>query len=203
MKFDLHVHSEYSPCSSASLSRLIESAPALGLDGLCITDHDTMSAGLTIEEGIQYNGIVVLIGMEYTTESGDFLIFGPFQKIKPGLSAPVLLNTVREAEGIAIGAHPKRGDRPIDEAIFQKGLCNYIEIINGRNSNDENLAAEILLDEYKLRGVGGSDAHSLSELGQSVTVFKNKITSTNDLIDALRTNNFHTLKRSQKNLIPL
>jgi hypothetical protein len=35
------------------------------------------AAGRYIEEGIQDNGLYLLIGMEYATPDGDFLLFGP------------------------------------------------------------------------------------------------------------------------------
>lgn len=202
MRFDIHVHSEFSPCSNASLIDIINTAPLLGLDGICITDHDSIKAENHISEGIQSNGLVVIIGMEYTTDGGDFLIFGPVKIIPAGLSAPELLNFVSEAEGIAIAAHPARKERPVDESLYTNELCSYIEVLNGRNSDEENIASQSLIHSYSLKGAGGSDAHSIEELGKIITEFDADITCSEDLIKAFKSGNFSAQYNTEKSLIP-
>ena len=76
MLIDIHVHSTVSMCSSLSPADIIENGRACGLDGVCITDHDSTAVLSQIEEGFQSNGLLVLVGMEYTTPQGDFLVFG-------------------------------------------------------------------------------------------------------------------------------
>ncbi|MFP4035651.1 MAG: PHP domain-containing protein, partial [Desulfovermiculus sp.] len=114
MLFDLHIHSSISPCSNLSLDDIVHQAQEKGLDGVCITDHDTMAAGQVIAEWVQGNGLVVIIGQEYTTRQGDFLLFGPYEDLPPGLSAEKVLSHVRVTDGAAIGAHPFRRGRAID-----------------------------------------------------------------------------------------
>lgn len=67
MLFDLHPHTTLSSCSQLQLDQILTQVGAKGLDGVCITDHDTLAVRNTISEGVQNNGLCVIFGMEYTT----------------------------------------------------------------------------------------------------------------------------------------
>jgi predicted metal-dependent phosphoesterase TrpH len=157
-----------------------------GLDGVCITDHHTMDIRHVLAEGIQENGLCVLFGMEYSTPQGDFLLFGPFEKLDPNLPADLLLRTARDKGGAAVAAHPFRRARPVDESLVREGLCKAVERINGRNTLYENSALEQWTQRYRLTQCGGSDAHKLDELGSVATRMLIPVQSRADLIQALR-----------------
>lgn len=186
MLFDIHVHTRLSPCSRMRIGELLEHARARGLDGICITDHNLMDVRHVLTEGLQANGLRVIFGMEYSTGQGDFLIFGPFEEMAPDLPADRLLRTVQQSGGIAVAAHPFRKARPVDEGLIQQGLCGAIETCNGRNTPLENGAAEQLRQRYELTACGGSDAHTVDELGACATRFLAPIQTRADLIQALK-----------------
>ena len=186
MLIDIHVHSVISPCSALSLEDILARARSLGLDGVCLTDHDTMAARSVVREGVQPDGLVVLVGMEYATSRGDFLLFGPFEDLAPGLAASEVLALVEESGGAAVAAHPCRLARPTDRDVVAAGLVHALETINGRNTAEENRMARHWPDRFGLPAVGGSDAHSLEELGRMPTRFLTSIRSRLDLIRALR-----------------
>ncbi len=190
MKFDMHVHTTLSPCSQLGFSELLKTACDKGLDGVCVTDHDTMSLRRTAAEGRQDNGLCLIIGMEYTTLDGDFLLFGPLQDLRPGLAAPRLLRLVDERGGAAVAAHPFRRGRKTREYLVREGLCNIVEGINGRNKQEENRQTTIWRDHYDVGLIGGSDAHSAAELGQSTTTFHMPIHSSADMVKALKSGKF-------------
>lgn len=194
MLFDLHVHTSLSPCSCLELDEILTHARARGLDGVCLTDHDTMAAGQRVREGRQADGLWVLLGMEYATPQGDFLLFGPFADLPPGLAADILLPMVDEAGGVAVAAHPFRALRPAGEAVIAAGTCRVVEGLNGRNTAWENRRVEQWLHRYQLSVCGGSDAHHLDELGQVATNFNVPIKSRRDLIQALRNGACHPVK---------
>jgi hypothetical protein len=194
MKFDLHVHTTLSSCSQLTLQQVLDNAQAKGLDGVCITDHDTMAVADTLKEGIQENGLCVLIGMEYATKGGDFLLFGPFEELPVGLPAETVLATVKTAGGIAVAAHPRRPGRSTDISLLEKGLCRIIEGVNGRNVASYNQAVALWPERYQVGAVGGSDAHTLDELGNVPTHFNIPIQSRSDLILALKESRY-TLQR--------
>jgi len=186
MKFDIHTHSELSPCSSFRIEDIVEYPASADLDGLCVTDHGTMAVRNYLKEGIQKNGLYVFFGMEYETRDGDFLIFGPYEDILSGMDAVSLLDFVEKTGGVAIAAHPFRKERPVAEYIIEKDLCHIVEGINGRNRDIENLRMKSWRKKYSFFETGGSDAHSFEELGGITTNFSIPVRSRSDLVDALK-----------------
>jgi predicted metal-dependent phosphoesterase TrpH len=186
MRFDLHVHTCISPCSVLEPEDILRHARTRGLDGVCITDHDTMAIVSHLAEGVQADGLVVVFGMEYATLDGDFLLFGPFEDLEPGLPATELLLLVEAMSGVAVAAHPFRLNRMVSEFVLNQRLCSHIEAINGRNSEIENLQVDRWRRRYSFHECGGSDAHSLDELGRVVTSFDTPVRSRSELIHALR-----------------
>lgn len=187
MIFDLHIHSCLSPCSRLAVQDAVVRAKHLGLDGICITDHNTMDVRHELSEGLQENGLCVLFGMEYSTSKGDFLLFGPFERLQPDLPVELLLQTVDHHGGIAVAAHPFRQERPVDEQVIHAGWCGVIESLNGRNTPMENRAAQTWRHCYDdLTECGGSDAHSIDEVGTFLTRFLVPVRTRLDLIRALK-----------------
>jgi predicted metal-dependent phosphoesterase TrpH len=198
MLFDLHVHTRISPCSSLDLKDILTHARSRGLDGICITDHDTMDISTFCLEGLQPDGLCIIFGMEYSTPEGDFLIFGPFEEVPMGLSAKEILTEVDETGGVAIAAHPCRKVRPTMEYVIGKGYCRIVEGINGRNQEHENQMALSLYQNYPVSFVGGSDSHTLEELGGVATRIGGKIRTRSDLIEALKDGNFSLHPEAQR-----
>lgn len=186
MIFDIHTHTDISSCSRLKVDEIINRAGEIGLDGVCITDHQSMDIRHQVKEGIQHNGVCLIIGMEYETPDGDFLLFGPFENLPKDLPATSLLEQVQINRGIAIAAHPFRNGRPIREYIVRDGLCRTVETINGRNSDIENLKVNRWKKNYPLIECGGSDAHTIDELGTVVTRFGRPVRSREDFIFAVK-----------------
>lgn len=193
MIFDLHVHTTISPCSSLSIGEILRNARGRGLDGVCITDHDTMEASRYIREGIQDDGLCVIIGMEYATPSGDFLVFGPLEGLRPGLSAEDLLQEVSRLGGVSIAAHPFREARPVKGRLIEDGLCGIVEGVNGRNRAHENMRAFQNYASHGVSFVGGSDSHSLDELGRVTTRIESPVRSRQDFVSCLLSRRFSLL----------
>ncbi len=186
MKLDIHIHTELSSCSSLRIEDIMEYPASPDLDGLCITDHGTMAIRNHLKEGVQKNGLTVFFGMEYETRDGDFLIFGPYEEIPGEMDAVSLLDFVKKTGGAAIAAHPFRSERPVAEYIIEKDLCHIIEGVNGRNRDIENLRVEGWRKKYSFFETGGSDAHSLAELGEVTTNFTVPVRSRSDFVYALK-----------------
>ncbi|QJB57312.1 PHP domain-containing protein [Pseudodesulfovibrio sp. zrk46] len=193
MLIDLHVHSDVSRCSVLSVDDILDNARSFGLDGVCITDHDTTGILSQIREGFQSDGLLVLVGMEYTTPQGDYLVHGPVESLKPGMDAHLLMTTVSEMGGVVIAAHPFRGWRPSDTSVITPRSCVAVEVENGRNTLFENTQAHVFSREQSMLGVAGSDAHRLDELARFPTNFTTPIASREDLVAALKAGKFELL----------
>jgi hypothetical protein len=190
MVIDMHIHTSFSPCSIINISHLLKRAKKVGIDGICITDHDTMAAKKVIESNIENCGICVIVGIEYTTSKGDFLIFGPIDYLPSRMTAEDILMWTKKEGGIAIPAHPFRKSRPVDMSILP--LFKVIESLNGRNLPSENDRCKdwIARSGNNIREIGGSDAHTLDELGQIVTVFEKNIYNIEGFIRELYRGNY-------------
>ena len=77
MLIDLHTHSyPNSDDSFMDVNELIDGSKSLGLDGICLTDHDTFWSGDEIRELSNKHNFLIFPGCEINTESGHVLVFG-------------------------------------------------------------------------------------------------------------------------------
>jgi predicted metal-dependent phosphoesterase TrpH len=195
MLIDMHIHTRFSPCSIIRVAQLVRKARETGLDGICITDHDTTASKSVLKNISDRQSLCIIVGMEYTTRKGDFLVFGPVEDITSGMDAEELMKWSKKEGAILIPAHPFREERPADMNILKK--AKIIEGLNGRNRPHENELCQKWLREHGngVKITGGSDAHTLEEVGRIVTVFKNNIYNMEDLIEDLRNNNYSPKQR--------
>jgi len=194
MLVDLHVHTAVSsPCSQIDPQLLIEVAAQIGLDGICVTEHEEMEgAEVTRSLGAEA-GFPVFRGVEVYTELGDMLVFGLYRPSFP-LRTPFdeLLSEVRSAGGAIIPCHPCRGSAGFhhnlgdERAEFLLANVDAIETRNGGSSPESNSAAEAYAEKYGLPGVGGSDAHFLMQVGRCLTVFERDIADEEQLIGEIK-----------------
>ena len=101
MVIDLHVHSSpASPCSSNPVERLIEEARAIGLDGICLTDHNHVWDPDEVEVLRHKHDFLILRGNEITTDQGDILVLGLDDDIQGVIRLEELRERVLKAGGI-------------------------------------------------------------------------------------------------------
>jgi predicted metal-dependent phosphoesterase TrpH len=186
----MHIHTRFSPCSGMRIKHLVRVSKERGLNGICITDHDTTASRSALQNIYDETGICIFLGIEYTTQQGDFLVFGPIEYISRGMDAEGLLRWTEKEGGIVIPAHPFRKSRPADTCILN--AFGVIELLNGRNLPSENEACRAWLEHYGngTLTIGGSDAHTPDEIGRVVTVFEKDICSIEDLIRELRSGHY-------------
>ena len=78
MRLDLHVHSEYSPDSHSSIEAILKQAQEVGLDGIAITDHNSVlsfsvASKLAEELGLD---LIIVPGAEISTREGHLIALG-------------------------------------------------------------------------------------------------------------------------------
>ena len=191
MKIDLHIHTNISSCGRLELDEILHRARLAGLDGIGITDHGTMAIGQTIDNGLHNSGLYVFVGMEYSTPEGDFLLFGPVDRVPDGLDAHSLLEWVDKGNGVAIAAHPFRKARPTGDELIQNGLCAIAEGLNGRNRDSENAKAMALQTQFGISLTGGSDGHLAHEIGKYYTCFSSPVHNLDQLVSELKYGDYH------------
>ncbi len=195
---DLHVHTfPASPCSSAPVDELINEAKRIGLDGICLTDHNYVWQHDQIEALKKKHDFLVLKGNEITTIQGDMLVFGLEKDIKGIIGIDALRKEVDDAGGFMIAAHPFRGflivgveqtgltvDEAIKRPLFKS--VDAVEVMNGKVTMRENDFASKVAAGLGYPTTGGSDAHEVFEVGRFATRFFDVIKSEQDLINAMK-----------------
>lgn len=171
MILDPHIHSTYSPDSTASPKDIIKKARSIGLDAIAVADHNTIKGALAaIKEAKNYKDLVVVPAIEISSNKGHIVALGVKQDIKQGLSPEETVDLIRDFGGIAIAAHPF--------VSYREGLCNNIkeldidaiETLNSRYIfGYSNWRAKNLAKKRNLPEIGSSDAHFLGAIGSCVT----------------------------------
>ncbi len=161
-----------------------------GLDGVCITEHDALWPTDEIDRLASEMNFLVLRGMEVTTEVGHVLVFGIAQHRSEMATLAELHRIVRDEGGLMFLAHPSRryGSLPPDDlsAVFDS-----VEAQNGTEGVLQNDNAARLARDLRLPGIGGSDAHSVREVGVCATEFGASIGDEASFIAALRGGAYH------------
>ena len=202
LMIDLHTHTfPASQCSSVGVDELISEAKRIGLDGICLTDHNYVWNPDDIEDLRQKHGFLVLGGNEITTDQGDMLVFGMYKDIKGVIKLDDLKVEVEKVGGFIIVAHPFRGfltfnvgdigltpEKAMERPMLK--LVHAIEVLNGKVTERENDLASKVAEGLGIKATAGSDAHDVSEVGVYATQFFDAIKCERDLVDALKSGNF-------------
>jgi predicted metal-dependent phosphoesterase TrpH len=195
---DLHVHtSPASPCSTSHVEEIIQEAKRIGLDGICLTDHNHVWDLDEVEGLRRKHKLLILRGNEITTDQGDMVVFGLEKEVKGIVKLKDLREEVAAAKGFIIVAHPFRGFLTFGigklgltpEKAMERPLFKYvdaIEVMNCKVTEKENSFAAKVAAGLSLPATGGSDAHEVAEVGIFATRFSQVISNEKELIEALR-----------------
>jgi len=167
MKFDLHIHSKYSGDCRMEPADILKTAKKVGLDGVAITDHDTVRGGL--EASRIDSDVEVITGAEIRTDRGEVIGYFLNEEIKRKDFFEVT-DAIRDQGGIVCIPHPFDIFRiyrvkPTDEVLE---VVDCIEVLNSRCIvGAQNEKARRLAEERGMGMTAGSDAHYVSEIGAS------------------------------------
>ncbi|MFZ3170023.1 MAG: PHP domain-containing protein [Candidatus Methanoperedens sp.] len=179
VKFDFHIHSIFSYDSLSTPKRIVRTAQKRGLNGIAITDHETIKGAF--EASKIDKKIEIIIGSEIQTDEGDIIGLFLNEEIK-SRRFDCVIDEIREQDGFIILPHPYKTHDNIPDYILKR--IDAIEIYNGRISNELNNKAKELAFEKKFLFTGGSDAHLLRDVGRVETIFNGDIgTVTRDNIE--------------------
>ena len=184
-----------------TVNELIDGSKSFGLDGICLTDHDSFWTNDEIRRLSRRHDFLVLQGCEINTESGHVLVFG-LDKYEFGMHRAEFLQAgVEKAGGAMVAAHPYRrrfleepAERPgIRNEMLERAsqdnffrMCHGIEGLNGRGLTIQN---EFSLELGSILGTNmtaGSDAHRVEQIGTVATEFQRPVACLQDLIRELR-----------------
>lgn len=188
LKIDLHVHTCYSYDATSSLREVILYAEKRGLNGIAITDHDTLKGAKKILKLASSKGFMVISGIEVTTLQGHVLALNITTSIPQNLSLVETVEKIHEAGGIAIAAHPIVLIKShIKQRIASVSNLDGVEVINSSAFPFflSTRLSRALAERLNLPQTAGSDAHLASEIGTAYTLVKAD-SEVDEIIEAIR-----------------
>lgn len=184
MRIDLHNHTTYSPDSSSTVDEVIASALKNGLDGIAVTDHNSIKGS---EKALAIAGgrLVIVTGSEVSTADGHLLCLGIREDIPKGLPMAETVERVIALGGVAVPSHPFRLGTGAGQAVLRTLKVPAIETVNGRNLNSRNRRAERYALDAGIGSTGGSDSHGPAEVGRAFTLLEGNGLGQDDILDAI------------------
>lgn len=209
MKIDLHTHTIYgSACAYMDPDQLIVKAKSIGLDGVCLTEHDHVWGDDALEHFRNKHDYLIIGGVEVTTDCGEVLVFGLHHPVLDVYHIQDLKKIVDQAGGVMILAHPFRYEADLVNQIVSSMLSSMssvdstqienisrnpvyhlldaLETHNGRSGIKEKTLSKAVAAHLKLPGTGGSDAHAVMGVGTCYTVFHEPVHNEQDLIRQIK-----------------
>jgi hypothetical protein len=170
-RYDLQVHTDASPCSRASPGDVVDAAVSAGLDGIAITNHDTL-IGYDEVADLAPADLTVIPGVEVTTTQGHLLALY-VHDVPPQADPVTVIEQIHKQDGIAILSHPFDQFREYYSTDLET-IASHVDAVETQNSRcllpRFNGRASKFATQHGLAITGGSDAHFSMEVGRSTTV---------------------------------
>jgi len=194
MWIDAHCHTRYSHDNWLEPVNLIRRAKFLGIDAVCITEHYSYEASEPVEKIGREEGMLVLRGVEISTDRGHLLAYGVEDDSwniwgrDNYLPLEGVIDRIRNCGAIAVPAHLFRemGLASFLEGVLEVGGIAAIESYNGGNCASDNARADMAAARMALPTLGGSDCHQTAAVGRCATEFSVPVTCMADFIAAVR-----------------
>lgn len=174
-KFDLHVHSKYSPDALAKPESIAKQALLKGLAGFAITDHNRISSFQKFKELQKQNKeLLVIFGEEVKIIEegkviGELLCYFLQEEIKPASFNEIIDDAKTQGALVSI-AHPFDFSRRSfgKELEIELKKVDAVEAFNARSyTASANKKAKAFVKKHCFPFTAGSDAHSLEEVGNA------------------------------------
>src|SRR4030042_2340873 len=170
LKLDLHIHSQYSEDGAGTPSEIVKILKKKGLNGMAITDHNTVEGGLSAIKVASID-FVVIPGIEISTKDGHIIALNVKKNIPCGLTVEETIEKIIDMSGTPIVPHLYRSMSGIKEKKLKNIIKKIpaIEVFNSCSVSQTNLKTMKIAKKYNLGGTGGSDSHIPSFAGQAYT----------------------------------
>ena len=181
LKIDFHVHTCYSRDSSISLKQIVCFAKKRGLDGVAVTDHNTVTGALKLKT----REILVVPGIEVSTLEGHLLGINITTQIPAKLGIEETIHRIHDAGGIAVAPHPTA----FYKSPPSKNIRSYdaVEVMNASSVPFSVLTyfGKMFAEGLGLPQTGGSDSHYAPEIGSAYTVVETN-SDVDEVVEAVK-----------------
>ncbi|MBW3023029.1 PHP domain-containing protein [Candidatus Woesearchaeota archaeon] len=180
MKYDMHCHTWYSPCSLLSPPVFLKFI-SKEMDGIAITDHDTLKGYEVLKKINKKKDFEIVKGVEKTTDNGHVLAYYVNYVPKTNDFFEVM-DSFKSQGAIIATAHPYSYVKRHKFRLAEKEIRRFdaVECRNATMSEKQNKKAVALANKHNLAKIAGSDSHFVSEVGMCYTIFEG------DLREAIR-----------------
>ena len=181
MKLDLHVHTNRSSDGHTRLEELAPNIQRAGIDGLAITDHNSLATNLGEET-------FLIPGIEISSSDGHISGLGLPQPVPRGLSGDETIRQIREMGGVSIVVHPYDFLRSAVNPDHLTVMPDAIEVINSASFVHSITwkRAKAFAEKHHLPQTAGSDSHIPQTIGGSFTTIECEEESIESVLDAIR-----------------
>ena len=173
IKLDLHIHTQYSEDAVGRPEDIIKLLKKKGLQGMAITDHNTVKGALKALK-VKPKDFIVIPGVEISTADGHMVALDVKENLPRDLSVEETVEKILDIGGIPIVPHLFRRMSGIKKeklkTIYKK--IPAMEVFNGCSLPKTNMKTAKIAKEFNLGGTGGSDAHDSLYAGYGYTVIK-------------------------------
>lgn len=176
MRYDLQVHTDASPCSSTPPEKVARAAERANLDGIVVTDHDTLANVARVRESAPEE-LAVISGCEVTTTQGHLLAID-VTEAPPQTDPLSVIDVIHDQDGLAVLSHPFDTLRQFyhTDLADLAAAVDGVETTNSRCVRESfNRQARAFAEHHGLAMTGGSDAHFPMEVGRASTAFEGSL----------------------------
>jgi len=169
LKIDFHVHTCYSHDGITTPKQLIAYAKRRGLDGVAITDHDTIDGAVKLAK--KKTGLLIIPGVEVTTKQGHVIALNVTIPIPSQRNVKETAEKIHEAGGIAVASHPAA----LTKQSLMENVTSAFDAIEVINSSALPFFFSVyfsrkIATRLKLPQIAGSDSHYAPEIGTAYTI---------------------------------
>jgi predicted metal-dependent phosphoesterase TrpH len=186
LKLDLHIHSQYSEDGMGTPKEIIKNLQKKGLNGMAITDHNTVEGGLKALK-VAPKDFIVITGVEISTRDGHIIGLDVKENIPRGLSAEETIDKIIDLGGTPIVPHLFRNMSGVKKEKLKKfyNKLSAIEVFNACSLPKTNLKTAKVAKQYNLGGTGGSDSHDPAYVGYAYTTVDTTDTTVDSIISMI------------------
>lgn len=130
---DLHTHSIASPDGALTLEEYKQMLVSGKLDGVAITDHNTISFAVQAKEKLGKLGQRIIIGEEISSQAGDIIGLYLTETIPGGLTLQETIREIRRQGGLVYIPHPFETVRKGISLEDLETIVGKVDIIEGHN----------------------------------------------------------------------
>jgi len=184
LRIDLHLHTNYSLDAKTTLEEAVRYAKKNQLDGIAVTDHDTVEGARRIAKE---KDLLIIPGIEVSSQHGHILGLNITEPIQPKLGVAETAERIQLLGGLAVIAHPAVIIKGLGARIDTSSRIDAIEVINAAAIpfylsiySSRRLALRLRLPQ-----TAGSDSHYPNEIGSAYTII-DADPNPDDVMEAIR-----------------